>query len=504
MYSFYFDSSSCSGCKACQAACKDKHDLPVGMLWRRVYEVSGGGWQKQGEAWVADAYAYNLSISCNHCQQPACVEACPAAALYQRPDGLVLIEAERCIGCKYCTWACPYGAPQYDPDYRVMTKCTGCEDNLAAGLPPACVAACPLRVLDFGDPELMQARYSVNAALAQSVAPLPGKELTQPGLLIRPHRDAGRSAGQPPRLANLEEVHTAPPQDERPLALFTVLAQMAVGAFITLGLFDLQFEAAVTALPVLVVSIIMVAALLISLMHLGQPQRAYQAIANWSTSWLSREILSAGAFTGGLALYNLLQWAGVNNPVNYVINDPSNRLVFFVPAALVGLGMVYSISRVYHLRTVMAWHNWRTTAAFFATTFLLGPLLAGVLLVLPSLPLMNFDFSPFAIEVLRLGDLIAKTALIASLVQLLIAWLERPQEHFLHNARQRFSLRLGLLCLSTITSWVVLLRIPGGLIYLSHEGIISGVPLILAFIFALASELLGRWMFYEKKGHSDF
>jgi anaerobic dimethyl sulfoxide reductase subunit B (iron-sulfur subunit) len=66
-YAFYFDSSACSGCKACQVACKDKHNLEVGRLWRRVYEVSGGGWQRQGQAWTTSAFAYNLSLACNHC-----------------------------------------------------------------------------------------------------------------------------------------------------------------------------------------------------------------------------------------------------------------------------------------------------------------------------------------------------------------------------------------------------------------------------------------------------
>ena len=64
---FYFDSSTCSGCKTCQMACKDKNDLPVGQLWRRVYEVTGGSWKKDGAAWQQDIFAYNLSLSCNIC-----------------------------------------------------------------------------------------------------------------------------------------------------------------------------------------------------------------------------------------------------------------------------------------------------------------------------------------------------------------------------------------------------------------------------------------------------
>ncbi len=150
-YAFYFDSSGCSGCKACQIACKDRNGLEVGLLWRRVYEVSGGSWERQGEAWQQDVYAYNLSVACNHCERAVCAEACPTQAIRQREDGIVLIDAERCIGCKYCSWACPYGAPQYDWRTKSMTKCTFCVEEVEAGLSPACVAACPLRVLDFGD-----------------------------------------------------------------------------------------------------------------------------------------------------------------------------------------------------------------------------------------------------------------------------------------------------------------------------------------------------------------
>lgn len=71
-YAFYFDSSSCSGYKACQIACKDKHGLRVGILWRRVYEVTGGGWEQRGAAWIHDVFAYNVSLACNHCQRPIC------------------------------------------------------------------------------------------------------------------------------------------------------------------------------------------------------------------------------------------------------------------------------------------------------------------------------------------------------------------------------------------------------------------------------------------------
>ena len=73
-YAFYFDSSSCSGCKTCQVACKDKNDLSPGVLWRRVYEITGGDWEKVGETWIPDLKSYHLSMSCNHCEDHICLK----------------------------------------------------------------------------------------------------------------------------------------------------------------------------------------------------------------------------------------------------------------------------------------------------------------------------------------------------------------------------------------------------------------------------------------------
>lgn len=199
---FYFDSSACSGCKACQVACKDKHALPLGVLWRRVYEVAGGGWTRRGEAWLATVYAYNVSLACNHCERPICVEVCPAKAINKRDDGIVLIETTKCMGCRYCSWACPYGAPQYDEAQGKMTKCTFCVDNIDAGLPPTCVAACPMRALDYGTRKELESRHGTG----KTVYPLPAAELTEPSLIVEPHAAASRAANEPAEIGNREEV----------------------------------------------------------------------------------------------------------------------------------------------------------------------------------------------------------------------------------------------------------------------------------------------------------
>ena len=199
---FYFNSRQCSGCKACQMACKDKHDLDVGLIWRRVYEISGGDWEKRGDAWIPHVFAYNLSVACNHCKKPVCKDVCPTAAITKRKDGIVLIDGDKCMGCRYCEWACPYGSPQFNKDSGTMTKCHLCFDYIDFGKIPVCVSTCPQRALDFGELADLKKKY----AGTDRVHPLPDSTLTEPALLITPHKDAGRAKKEKAKIANREEV----------------------------------------------------------------------------------------------------------------------------------------------------------------------------------------------------------------------------------------------------------------------------------------------------------
>ena len=178
----------------------------MGVLWRRVYEVSGGDWTRSGDGWVSTVYAYSVSLGCNHCERPICLEVCPANAYTKRPDGIVLLDADRCIGCRYCTWACPYGAPQYDWQAGRTSKCSLCSDDIDAGLPPACVAACPMRALDFGDRQTLQAGHVDTPA----VYPLPAPEFTGPSLIFTPHKEAARAGIESAHVDNWEEIPTRP------------------------------------------------------------------------------------------------------------------------------------------------------------------------------------------------------------------------------------------------------------------------------------------------------
>jgi anaerobic dimethyl sulfoxide reductase subunit B len=199
---FYFDSSACIGCKVCQVACQDKNNLPAGLLWRRVFSYGGGSWVQQGETMLPnDIFVYSVSTSCQHCEKPACLEVCPAAAISKRDDGIVLIDANKCIGCRYCQWACPYGAPQFNDEIKAMTKCNFCYDLQDQGLNPACVDACVMRCLDFGDLDELRQKYGDLAA----IEPLPTSSITNPSLVITPHKHAELSGQGTGKILNLPE-----------------------------------------------------------------------------------------------------------------------------------------------------------------------------------------------------------------------------------------------------------------------------------------------------------
>jgi anaerobic dimethyl sulfoxide reductase subunit B (iron-sulfur subunit) len=199
---FYFDSKVCTSCKVCQIACQDKNDLPAEVRWRRVLQYGGGSWISQDGYLVPNnVTAYSMSFACMHCEKPACMEVCPTTAISKRDDGVVLIDQKKCIGCRYCQWACPYGAPQFREELGVMTKCTFCEDLLAQGQNPACVDACVMRCLDFGDlTELRQKYGNVDA-----IEPLPPADITKPALVITPHKHAQVSGKGTGGILNLPE-----------------------------------------------------------------------------------------------------------------------------------------------------------------------------------------------------------------------------------------------------------------------------------------------------------
>jgi anaerobic dimethyl sulfoxide reductase subunit B (iron-sulfur subunit) len=199
---FYFDASACIGCKTCQIACQDKNNLPPEILWRRVFEYGGGSWVKKGNNFLPNnVFKYHLSTACQHCESPVCRDVCPVQAITKREDGIVILDSEKCIGCRYCEWACPYGAPQFNEETKAMTKCHFCYDLQAQGLNPACVDACVMRCLDYGELDELRAKYGD----LNEIEPLPTNEITHPSLVITPHKHSQKSGAGTGRILNLEE-----------------------------------------------------------------------------------------------------------------------------------------------------------------------------------------------------------------------------------------------------------------------------------------------------------
>lgn len=171
---FYYDAKKCSGCRACQIACKDRNDLPVGVLYRHVFTIETGSYPNPSD--------YNYSRTCNHCTDPQCVKNCPTGAMYKAEDGTVRHDDDRCIGCKMCVMSCPYGVPVYLEEKGITGKCDSCAHIRELGENPPCVDACCMRALEFGDIE--ELKKSHEGSTPPDIAIFPSPELTKPNTLI--------------------------------------------------------------------------------------------------------------------------------------------------------------------------------------------------------------------------------------------------------------------------------------------------------------------------------
>jgi Fe-S-cluster-containing dehydrogenase component len=148
-YAIVTDLDRCVGCLACSVACKTVNTVPIGQFWNKTLRV--GPTPKTDGAHWPDVELYYLTVQCQHCEQPQCVEVCPTGASQKRDDGTVQIDKSKCIGCQFCVMACPYNVRYLNEDEKVVEKCTLCEQMIAPGGTPQCVTQCGGRARYFGD-----------------------------------------------------------------------------------------------------------------------------------------------------------------------------------------------------------------------------------------------------------------------------------------------------------------------------------------------------------------
>ena len=178
-YGFFFDMNRCYACQACSIACKDWNGIEPGAeKWMTVYEWETGTFP--------GIRLHSLAFPCAHCEDPSCVKACKQGAIYKEDEfGAVLVDQDKCIGCRECYDACPYGAPRFatdEPDCK-MSKCTMCIDRLEKDQLPACVAACPMRALDFGPIDELVKKYGD----VRQIETMPSADITSPNWIAKPN-----------------------------------------------------------------------------------------------------------------------------------------------------------------------------------------------------------------------------------------------------------------------------------------------------------------------------
>lgn len=287
-FRFVFDPNRCTGCGACAVGCWMENRAEQGQAWRQVHTFNPRR--------LPGLPLFHLSLACHHCENPACLRNCPADAYTKdAATGAVTVNPERCIGCRYCTWACPHDAPKFNAACGTIEKCTFCPSRLERGLEPACVARCPVAALGF------EAK-GAGQALSADPPGFPASAL-RPSIrfvaLRNPVPDSVPVESRWRRV--LEDLLRVPEskvtlRGEWGLLLFTTV-MAALSAWLLASLIG---GPAVRPWAFLGAGTLVMG---LSTLHLGRPERAWRAILHLKRSWLSREILLTGAFLGVSALH---------------------------------------------------------------------------------------------------------------------------------------------------------------------------------------------------------
>lgn len=259
---FIFNTNKCVSCMACVVGCSIENGTEEPINWR---EVNGHNHIKHPELPV-----FHFSLACNHCDDAPCMKHCPTLAYTKdKKTGAIIHHAEACVGCTYCTWACPYDAPKFNETTKIVEKCNFCVDRISDGIKPACSEACPTGALEFGLQEEVDLKNSitpgfVNVGIKPSIQLIPlRKEHTKPTII---NNDAAEISADALERYALKSVSKIQLKKEWPLILFT-LAVTGLVAWLASGFTHNVF---VSPLVFIIISIL---AIVFTSIHVGKKLR---------------------------------------------------------------------------------------------------------------------------------------------------------------------------------------------------------------------------------------
>ncbi len=303
---------------ACVAGCSIENGTSLQVNWREV--------NCHNKLRHPSLPVFHFSLACNHCEEAPCMKNCPALA-YSRDEktGAIIHHAEACIGCKYCTWACPYDAPKFNKSTKIVEKCNFCVDRISEGKRPACVEACPVGALEFGQKEITEEDHItpgfVNIGIKPSIQMVPlREEHTTPAI---ENLDAVE--------ISTEKLESYLPKEESKVSLdkewTLVLFTLAVAGLVSWQAAHLSGKAEMSLIPFAIVSVLAIA---LTSLHIGKKLRMWRFILNLKGSWLSREIFSFSTFLGLTGLQIITE----NQMIGYVA-------MAFGIFSLISVDMVY-------------------------------------------------------------------------------------------------------------------------------------------------------------------
>ncbi len=524
-HGFFFTADNCIGCHACEAACAEKNETPAHISFRSVGYVEGGSYP--------DYKRMNISMACNHCDDPVCLKGCPTKAYTKHAEyGAVLQDPDTCFGCGYCTWVCPYNAPQLDPVQGEVSKCNMCVDRLEVGLKPACVSACLGNALDFGVIE----NIPENREQAKvSIPGFPDPSITQPNIRFQQIKDLPETmtrTDSAPVKYHKDATGTYKPvvdhkkgkaiywnlkklsSKENPLVLFTLLSQASIGAFSLLflasafGVESLQsFKESVIYVPLSILCLLMISfGMFMSTLHLGKPLKFYRGFNNLRYSPVSREGLGIAFFMTFLAahiFFSLAQNAFFIELWNGIFPSPIASLVSLdllsvlaqasaylsIVSALIGL---YYMNRCYRIKARPFWDHWQVASSFLGNALSIGSIVAGSVSVI-TLILLDENYQgtlTLFSTTFIIGVLLDAVGLYFHAKSMNQAEHEGAASHFVQLTTFGKSYRLkNALILFALTGAIILSLV-------SVSAIISIFGWALVSLSLVSASIIGRALFY--------